>query len=115
MTIRWGTAADVEAFCGAVLPATGRVRVAELGGEVVGMVGWYRLGEMAFVFSKVTPVMKRFPRVILREARAMLASLRMPAVCEADPDEAGAPRLLTRLGWVKAGETQGREVFAWRN
>lgn len=92
-----------------------RARVAEMDGEIVGLVGWYVERGRAYVFSEVREPLRRFPRVIWREARTVMDAMRVPAVCVADKDEPGAERMLRRLGWRHVGSTRDGEAYAWRS
>ena len=113
---RWATADDLRRFyAGRQIPVTLRARVAEFNGEIVGMIGWYRRGEQAFVVSEVRGEMRRFPRLILQEARAMLDSLKLPGLCMADPKEPGARRLLEWLGWRYLMTTDEGEAYIWQH
>lgn len=111
---RWAREADVLSFYEPPLP-TMRARVVLIDGEPAGIAGWRMEGEMAYVFSKMTERLRPLRKVILREARRVMADLGdLPAYCVADPEIPGAARFLKRLGWRHVCRTSKGEVFTWQ-
>lgn len=107
---RWATAADIPDLAGR---HTIRARVAEQDGRIVAVLGYYVQDGIARVFSEVREPLPKM--TIWREAAAMMARIKVPAVCLADRDHPGSCRLLERLGWQHAGTTPEGEVYAWRS
>lgn len=116
--IREATAADLAAFYGKAPARTVRAMVAVLGDDPIAVCGLaYQGGGLPLLlFSEMKPEMRRFPKMILKGARAALALARgVSAVAVANPDEALSPKLLRHLGFVPSGRCDRGEVFAWRN
>lgn len=114
LIVRWATADDLRQFYGDNIGPSVRARVAEMSGEIVGVVGWRMVNGIAHVFSEIRPALKAHPRRIVNEARRVMAML-PHAVCVADPSIKNAPRFLIWLGWQHIGCTSFGEVYAWRN
>lgn len=111
--VRPARAADFRAFYGRALPRSGRAWVAELDGKVIGLAGYYLMGGRAFVFSDMDEAMARYPVTIMREARRLMAGLRLPALCIADPARETSGRFLERLGWRLVGPGDEGDIYAW--
>lgn len=104
---RPATAKDIERFFGRQSPRSIRAYVAESGGDVVGVAGYYLDGGVAVVFSDV----KNMPKAaIWRMAREFMAQLRIPATCVGSEKSS---RFLERLGWQYQGPSPDGEVFFW--
>ena len=82
-----------------------RARVLERDGEVVGIAGYYLVGGVAFMFSDNRDDIPKL--TIWREAKAMMAEMKLPAICTAT--EQSGP-FLERLGWVPVGNG----VYSWQ-
>lgn len=81
----------------------------EIQGEVAGIAGYRINGGHAVVFSDMKadiPMM-----TIWREAKAMMQSLKIPAVCYA---EEGSGPFLERLGWAYIGGTKDGDMYKWQ-
>lgn len=102
------------AFYGSPLPVSARAWVAELDGEVIGIAGYYLKGGAALVFSDMTDAMRAYPVTIMREAKRVMAEIRVPAVCIASSERKGSARFLRRLGWTFARSTDEGEAYAWQ-
>lgn len=101
----------MAAFFPADPPKSARAWVAELDGRVIAVAGYYIDGGAAVVFSDMKDEMYDFPVTIVREARAFMARLPVPAACSASPRVRGAGRFLRRLGWQ---HLRGN-VFVWNS
>lgn len=103
-------AADLLAFYGKPPPHSVRARVLEQDGEVIGVAGYYILNGMAVVFSDSNrPIPKM---TIWREALAMMATIKIPAVCVANE---GSGPFLERLGWVHVTDDETGGVYSWHS
>ena len=103
----------MRAFYGHDLPFSARAWVAEVDGEVIGIAGYYLRGGAALVFSDMREAMKAYPVTIMREARRLMARIKVPAVCIADPDLPGSGRFLERLGWRFDRRTEEGDQYTW--
>ena len=106
---RPAVAADFEAFYGKAPPQAVRARVLEQDGRVVGVAGYHILGGVAVMFSDVSEPIA--PITIWRESKAMMASMKIPALCVA---ESYSGAFLERLGWSHAGRSADGEVYTWQ-
>lgn len=98
-TTRPANASDILGFFGKGAPRTIRARALDVGGEVVGIAGYYVSDGVAVVFSDIR---KGIPKMtIWREALSLMNSLKLPAVCEGSPESA---RFLKRLGWSQVDD-----------
>ena len=95
---------------------TVRAWVAELDGRPIGIMGYtvQRGQPAAAMFSDMKDEMRAFPKVIVREARRLLAEMRFPAVCIASGREKGAGRFLRRLGWQYLDTSDEGDIYVWR-
>lgn len=109
---RGATAADFAAF-GREVPYTVRAWVIEKDGRPAAIGGYFVKRGWAHVFSEIREPLPKM--TIWREAMKHLTALKMPAVCEADPNVPGSGRFLERLGWEHAGTVDGREVYTWQH
>ena len=106
---RPATRADIEGFFGKLPRQSIRARVLEVGGEVVGVAGYYMVNGVAVMFSDKKGDIPKM--TIWRESRAMMDKIETPAVCVA---EEGAGPFLERLGWQHAGPSSEGEVYTWQ-
>lgn len=106
---RPGEIAALEGWSGPLV--LGYAKVAEAD-EVLGWIAWAHSTLGPFCFSGVRPGMTRFPMTIVREAKAMLATL-PEAWCF--PKDERAARFLRLLGMTPAGQLEGMEVYSWQN
>lgn len=96
--LRPATPGDIEAFYGGAPHPEMRAYVAELEGRVIGIGGTYRHDGRDVAFSDLKPEMKRYRRAIVEGARLFQREFGA-CIALADPQEPGAERLLTRLGF----------------
>ena len=106
---RPAVAADIEAFYGKPPPQAVRARVLEKDGRVVGVAGYHIINGVAVMFSDVSGDIA--PITIWREAKAMMASMKIPAMCVG---ESYSGAFLERLGWERAGRSAVGEVYTWQ-
>lgn len=107
---RPATAADFRQFFGRLPETTVRARAIEIDGEVVGIGGYYVLGEQAVMFSDHKP--GAIPKItIWREVKAFMDTIEMPAICRCTK---GSERFLQRLGWVLAEHTDDGDLYRWQ-
>ncbi len=106
---RPATAADVVEYFGQKAPQTIRASVFEVDGELIGIAGYYLAGGVAVVFSDNKPDIPKM--TIWRHAKAMMDSLRLPAICFAT--ETSGP-FLERLGWQFIEETDAGDMYKWQ-
>jgi hypothetical protein len=107
MIIRGGTTDEFRELFGAPL-RTAKLRVAEVNGRIVGAGGYYQVGGIAHVFSKILgPVPKK---TIVREFRRFMAEMRTPAVCIGSEE---SKKFLQYLGWHPVGHSEEGEIFYW--
>ena len=99
---------DIEGFFGRMPGPSIRARVLELDGEVVGVAGYYLVGGIAVMFSDTKADIPKL--TIWRESKAMMAGMRIPAVCVASD---GSGPFLERLGWRHLGPSPDGEVYQW--
>lgn len=102
-TIRPAREADILAFYERLPGPSIRAWVLEMDGEVVGVSGWY--GVPRVVFSDVREGVPKM--TIWRAAKAMMAKMDKPAVCQGSE---GSRAMLERLGWQELED----EVFTWQ-
>lgn len=101
--------ADFQAFYGKQPPRAVRARVLEQDGKPVGLAGYYVEGGKAVMFSDMND---KIPAMtIWRESKAMMARIKIPAVCVA---ESNSGPFLERLGWVRVGHSEHGEVYTWQ-
>lgn len=113
---RPATAADVAQFHPGGLAFTVRGVAFDLDGETVGMGGIaYRPEPVGpYFFAETTPAFERFPRVMIRAARAFLASVNLPVAAFADPRRPMSEKLLVHLGFTFMGRSpDGIAAFRW--
>jgi len=117
LTARPATAEDVKVFYPEIT-ASFRAWVAELDGELSGIVGIALLRPTACMFSafkdELRPYLGR--PVIMRQVKKAQAAVRMsrvPVWAVADPEEPTSPGILGRLGFKPLGEVEGDQIFAW--
>lgn len=102
-------ASDIEAYFEKSAPQTVRARALEVNGKVVGVAGYYLQSGVAVVFSDN---MEEIPKIrIWREAKAIMDSITIPAICFGD-DRSGP--FLKRLGWHFAGQTDVGDLYKWQ-
>lgn len=107
---RWAKPEDLVNYT--VLRKTSRVRVALVDGELAAVLGYFIQSDTAYVFSEIfQPVPKK---LIIREARAFMNSIRCVGLCVADKQHPGACRLLEYLGWRFWREIEEGRVYTWR-
>lgn len=114
--IRPATAADLVAYYGGPLPWTVRAWVADLGGDILGVVGMRPVYGATLVFSDIREDMRRYPVLIYRVARWAMekaAERGLPVMCLEDRQEETAPAFLTRLGWELAAENHEGRAYIW--
>lgn len=109
MRSRPATAADVAGLFDEPVPMTIRARVLEQDGKPVAIAGYFLNGGKAVMFSDVKGAIPKM--TIWREAKAMMAGLKLPAICVA---ECGSGAFLERLGWSLAGNSADGEVYTWQ-
>lgn len=107
---RPATQADLLTFFGRLPDCSVRARVLEQGGEIVGVAGYFMAGGRAVVFSDLKGDVPNM--TIWREAKALMDSLRVPALCIA---ENGSGPFLERLGWQYVGPSADGEVYEWQH
>tara|TARA_Y100000310_G_scaffold30952_1_gene29368 strand:- start:444 stop:794 length:351 start_codon:yes stop_codon:yes gene_type:complete len=105
---RPATRADIAAFFGKTPDQTVRARVLERDGEIVGVAGYWMAGGMAVMFSDARGDIPKL--TIWREAKAMMQSMNIPALCIATE---GSEPFLERLGWRYLGPSQDGGVYQW--
>ena len=93
------------AFYGRLPPQAVRARVLERDSEIMGIAGYYMTPKGAVVFSDNKPGLPLM--LIAREAKAMMATINVPAICQGSAESAP---FLEWLGW----ERQEGDVFIWR-
>lgn len=116
VVIRDGTAQDFEAFYGRKVPHTMTLKVADMGGEIIALAGFFRGRDTIFVFSDITEKMKAFPVLMMKEAynlMGMVMATRVPAVCVASNKHPRSKKLLEHLGWEYMGETEEGSAYRW--
>lgn len=96
-------------FFGRLPPRTVRARVLEQDGRVVGLAGYYIAGGVAVMFSDMKEAIPAM--TIWRESKAMMAEIKIPAICVA---ESNSGPFLERLGWVCAGPSTDGDVYTWQ-
>lgn len=80
----------------------GRAYAAVLDGRTLGVCGYYQDRTRLVIYSKVTPELRRWKKVIVRGARmAMAAASRVdaPIAAVAEPGIPGSARMLMALGF----------------
>lgn len=118
ITGRAATATDVAVYYPG-LTASFRAWVVEIDGERAGIVGVALLRPIACMFSTFEEPLRPFLRhpTVLRQvkkAQAAVHASSVPVRAVAEPDEATAPAILTRLGFTPLGEIDGDEIFEWK-
>lgn len=106
---RPATRADIYRFFGKIPGQSLRARVLEVDGEIVGVAGYYLMGNVAVMFSDSKGDIPKM--TIWRESKAMMDRIKIPAICIA---QEGSGRFLKRLGWTYAGPSPDGEVYEWR-
>ncbi len=106
---RPAVAADFMAFYGKMPPRAVRAMVLERDGKPVGVAGYHIEDGVAVMFSDMSDAIPAL--TIWRESKAMMAAMKIPAVCVAE-QQSGA--FLKRLGWVHAGPSKHGEVYTWQ-
>ena len=115
LTVRPATIADIRSFY-PEWTASFRAWVAELDGEVQGIIGLCLLRPVAFAFSQfrepLRPYLKH-PAILrlIKRAQAAYAASIVPVTAVPDPNEDAAPRTLTRLGFRYIGKIDGEKVY----
>lgn len=110
--VRPATSADLAAFSTAPTWGTIRAIVAETDGKVIGIAGLAYQGEHVIAFSEIRDELRRYPVTIMRAARRVLRMLDgTGALAVANPEEQGARRFLTRLGFATVCDRTG--TFRW--
>lgn len=97
------------AYFGQKAPQTIRAKVLDVNGEVKGIAGYYLAHGFAVVFSDNKPDIPKM--TIWRQAKSLMESLNLPAVCLAT--ETSGP-FLERLGWQFAEETDAGDMYKWQ-
>lgn len=80
----------------------GRAYAAVLEGRTLGVCGFYQDGSRLVLYSKVTPELRRWKKVIVRGARMAMAAasqVRAPIAAVAEPEISGSARMLKALGF----------------
>lgn len=111
---RPATAVDIAAFYDGPQEKTMRAWAWTLDGEPIALAGiiYHDPTHPPVLFSALKPEMKRFPRTIVRGARAMLEALvDVPMLTLADREIPGSARLLTRLGFRYAASTADGDIY----
>ena len=111
---RFARASDLERFYGRKLPGTVRAYIAELDGEVAGVIGVIREYNYGKFFADFKPELEPFLKsvTIMRTIKAALRfcdEYRGPVISVAEHAE--GCRILTRLGF---DHLEGR-YYAWLN
>lgn len=107
---RPATREDIERFFGQMPGRSIRARVLEIDGEIAGVAGYYIVNGVAVMFSDSRgdiPAM-----TVWRESKAMMDSMKIPAVCVAE--ENSGP-FLKRLGWTYEGPSKDGDVYSWQH
>lgn len=102
-------ASDIQAYFSKNAPQTVRARALEIDGKVVGIAGYYIQSGVAVLFSDNSECIPKIR--IWREAKAIMDSLTIPAICFGSK-ESGP--FLERLGWHFAGETDVGDLYKWQ-
>jgi hypothetical protein len=115
--VRLATTADVRAYFGALPAQTMRAYVAEMGGEIVGIVGLVQERGGAALFADWREVLRPHFRsmAVMRAIRAVLGWVQasvVPVVAGAKEDEPLAPGLLERMGF-RPVEVAGEVVYVY--
>lgn len=104
--MRPATAQDFERFYHARPKTRCRAYAADLDGEVLGLCGvTYQMGKPV-AFSDIRPELRRYRRTLVKAAKMLndlLDHIGGHVYAVADRDEATAPYLLARLGFVPTG------------
>ena len=106
MTFEVATQATVTEFLGGPPPFSLRGYVARVGGRVVGLGGVYYDAGRAVAFSKMKDEMRPKRKACAKACRMLVDLIREtpgPVYAIASPDEATAPALLQKLGFVPTG------------
>lgn len=117
MTVRAATAQDVNQFYPDVT-ASFRAWVAEVEGEVQGIIGLALTRPYACIFSAVNeplkPLLKTMPILkLIKRVEALFKARGLPVLAIAEPDLMTAPAILQRLGFEYLQEVDGDEVYVW--
>ena len=108
MIIRDATRKDLLSFYGKLPSESVRARVAELDGEIIGIIG-ISYGQVPLFFSDIKPEMRSFKMTIVREAKKFMETLKnhgQGAYAQACPDESLSERLIEMLGFTYVYETK---------
>jgi hypothetical protein len=112
--IRPATRADLVAFYGqGKLPLTARAVVGLVDGKIVGCGGVTDVDGLQMAFCDVIPEARRYKLALVKAAAAIVAEVKAEArfiFAEADPNEPGAVRWITSLGF-RATARPG--MFRW--
>lgn len=106
---RPATRSDIVKFLGKIPGKSIKARVLEVDGEVAGMAGYYIVNGVAVMFSESNRPLPKM--TIWRESKAMMDSIKIPAVCTAEENSGS---FLQRLGWEYAGPSPDGDVYTWR-
>jgi hypothetical protein len=117
LTARPATAADVRQFY-PTWTCSFRAMVCELNGEVQGIIGIALLRPVACLFSVFNEPLRPFLRHLtvlrlIKWAQGAVKASRVPVLALAEPDEATAPDILTRLGFKHLGTFDDGEIYQW--
>lgn len=117
LTVRPATIEDIRSFY-PEWTASFRAWVAELDGEVQGIIGLCLLRPVAFAFSQFREPLRphlKHPSILrlIKKAQAAFDASIVPVTAVPDPNEPTARRLLTRLGFRYKGKVDGEPVYEW--
>ena len=112
--VRPATAADIEAYYGEPPSGTLRATVAEMDGQIVGVIGIIREAAVGRFFCDFKPKLQPYLRSItimraVKDSMAYADQYRGPVVAIAEHAE--GCRIMNRLGWT---HLQG-ELYGWLN
>ena len=113
--IRPATRADLDRFYGTgSLPVTVRAMVGLVDGEIVGCGGISEIDGILVAFCDFAPRARRYKLAIVKAASAVIAAAQADGArhiyAEADPDEPGAVRWMTSLGFRPTGQPR---MYRW--
>lgn len=114
MRIRPATAEDIAAFSGLPSKPTIRAWVGEADGKVIALAGFAFSKGRWLAFCDLRPEARKYKMALARGALRAFAEIKRQGIkyvyAEVDPDEPGAVRWLTSLGFT----VDPRNVYLWR-
>lgn len=117
MTIRAATSGDIATFYPDITSSF-RAWVAEIDGEVQGIIGLALTRPYACIFSAVNeplrPLLKSMAILkLIKKVESLFKTRGLPVMAIAEPDLMTAPVILERLGFEYLEQVDGDAVYVW--